>query len=269
MLIDAPGAQVADVASTLSSYGIHASFAVAKPSGPWCRASYGYHDQALPRLPDGGLCALAGRPRRAAPATLHDARRAPLPVCVERTQHRAVAGRPRRGRTARRRRRPAPGQRRRARALRPGEVVEFSVGNAAALQPLLGKLLAGLRGEHLAAVLGRPPDARRRAAAPEGVGGGDWPRSGLTTSARRRAARRCRPPHPGADARRRSTSGSALGVSLKARRSSAAERSSSGAPTTLWPRWTPRRAPAACARSLPATTPRRSRSPRGCAARGR
>ena len=36
--------------------------------------------------------------------------------------------------------------------LRPGEVVEFSVSSAQALEPLLGKLLDGLREEHLAAV---------------------------------------------------------------------------------------------------------------------
>jgi hypothetical protein len=37
-------------------------------------------------------------------------------------------------------------------SLRPGEVVEFSVANAQALQPLLAKLLEGLHEEHLTAV---------------------------------------------------------------------------------------------------------------------
>jgi hypothetical protein len=36
--------------------------------------------------------------------------------------------------------------------LRPGEVVEFHVSGTQALEPLLGKLLDGLREEHLAAV---------------------------------------------------------------------------------------------------------------------
>jgi hypothetical protein len=37
-------------------------------------------------------------------------------------------------------------------SLRPGEVVEFNVANAQALQPLLDKLLEGLHEEHLTAV---------------------------------------------------------------------------------------------------------------------
>jgi hypothetical protein len=37
-------------------------------------------------------------------------------------------------------------------SLRPGEVVEFNVANARALEPLLAKLLEGLREEHLTAV---------------------------------------------------------------------------------------------------------------------
>jgi hypothetical protein len=37
-------------------------------------------------------------------------------------------------------------------SLRPGEVVEFNVASAAALEPLLAKLLDGLHEEHLTAV---------------------------------------------------------------------------------------------------------------------
>src|SRR5205807_10317516 len=48
VLIDAPAGQVSAVASALSAYGVHASFAVAKPSWPVVTSVSSYHDQALP-----------------------------------------------------------------------------------------------------------------------------------------------------------------------------------------------------------------------------
>ncbi|HET8980490.1 MAG TPA: NAD-dependent epimerase/dehydratase family protein, partial [Solirubrobacteraceae bacterium] len=55
VLINAPAGQVPELASVLSTYGIHASFAVAQPSSPVITTVSSYHDQALPRLPNGGL----------------------------------------------------------------------------------------------------------------------------------------------------------------------------------------------------------------------
>jgi hypothetical protein len=55
VLIDAPPSQVPELARTLSAYGLHASFAVGQPSWPLVTSVSSNHDQALPRLPTGGL----------------------------------------------------------------------------------------------------------------------------------------------------------------------------------------------------------------------
>jgi hypothetical protein len=152
VLIDAPAAQVPMLASTLSADGIHASFAVAQPSGTEVTTVYSYHDQALPRLPDGGLVRWLG-----ARGLLHR-----LSIRLRDGRHFLYASNG-----------PSLGQWLMAHGaggklvagavrlqdaddslgfLRPGEVVEFNVANASGLQPLLSKLLSGLHHEHLAAV---------------------------------------------------------------------------------------------------------------------
>src|SRR5205807_10404469 len=55
VLIDAPGEQIPALAGVLSSYGIHASFALGEPSSPVETSVLSYGDQALPQLPHGGL----------------------------------------------------------------------------------------------------------------------------------------------------------------------------------------------------------------------
>ncbi len=152
VLIDAPGAQVPMLASTLSAYGIHASFAVGQPSGTVVTSVYSYHDQALPRLPGGGLVRWLGERGQ-----LHR-----LSILMRDGRHFLYASNS-----------PSLGQWLMAHGaggklvagavrlqdaddalgfLRPGEVVEVSVASAATLQPLLDKLLSGLHAEHLAAV---------------------------------------------------------------------------------------------------------------------
>jgi hypothetical protein len=152
VLIDAPPSQVPEVARTLSAYGLHASFAVAQPSWPLVTSVSSNHDQALPRLPTGGLVRWMG-----ARGELHK-----LLELMGYQRHFLYASSG-----------PSIGQWLVAHGaggklvegavrlqdaddslgpLRPGEVVEFSVSSAQALEPLLGKLLDGLREEHLAAV---------------------------------------------------------------------------------------------------------------------
>ena len=152
VLIDAPAAQVPAVARTLSTYGLHASFAVGKPSWPVVTSVSNNHDQAMPRLPTGGLLRWLG-----ARGELHK-----LLQLMGYQRHFLYASSG-----------PSIGQWLVAHgaggklvegavrlqdaddplgSLRPGEVVEFNVANARALQPLLAKLLEGLREEHLTAV---------------------------------------------------------------------------------------------------------------------
>jgi UDP-glucose 4-epimerase len=60
ILVDAPAAQVAQVAGDLSARGIRASFSVDRSYSPGLLSLYG--DQAVPRLPTGGLVRWLGTP---------------------------------------------------------------------------------------------------------------------------------------------------------------------------------------------------------------
>ena len=152
VLIDAPSSQVPAVARALSTYGLHASFAVGKPSWPVVTSVSSNHDQAMPRLPTGGLVRWLG-----ARGELHK-----LLQLMGYQRHFLYASSG-----------PSIGQWLVAHgaggklvegavrlqdaddslgSLRPGEVVEFNVASAQALQPLLAKLIDGLREEHLTAV---------------------------------------------------------------------------------------------------------------------
>ena len=152
VLIDAPAAAVPTLAGMLSADGIHASFAVAQSSSPIESSVSSYHDQALPRLPTGGLVRWLGTR-----GELHK-----LIVSMGYRHHFLYASSG-----------PSLGQWLFAHGaggrlvagavriqdaddplgnLRAGEVVEVHVSNYGALQPLLAKLLTGLREDHLAAV---------------------------------------------------------------------------------------------------------------------
>jgi hypothetical protein len=152
VLIDAPRSQVAAMAGMLSSYGIHASFTLGQASSPVETTVLSYGDQALPRLPTGGLVRWMG-----ARGQLHR-----LITSMGYGRHflyassgpsvgqwliahgaggRLVAG------AVRLQDRDDPLGR-----LRPGEVVEVAVTSPRQLTALLGKLVVGLRANHLAAV---------------------------------------------------------------------------------------------------------------------
>jgi hypothetical protein len=152
VLIDAPGAQVPTLASTLSAYGIHASFAVGQPSGTVVTSVYSYHDQALPRLPNGGLLRWLGErgQLRRLSVMMRDGRHflyaSSGPSLGQWLVAHGAGGKLVAGAVRLQDADDPLG------FLHPGEVVEVSVGSADGILPLLDKLLAGLRMEHLAAV---------------------------------------------------------------------------------------------------------------------
>src|SRR6202012_3946174 len=152
VLIDAPSSQAPEVARPLSAYGLHASFAAGQASSPVVTSVSSNHDQALPELPGGGLVRWMG-----ARGELH--RLQPLigyqhhflyasngPSIGQWLVANGAGGKLVAGAVRLQDADDSLG------SLRPGEVVEFSVGSAQALEPLLGKLLEGLREEHLSPV---------------------------------------------------------------------------------------------------------------------
>ena len=152
VLIDAPASQVPEVARTLSSYGLHASFAVGQPSGSVVTSVSSNHDQALPRLPTGGLVRWLGargelhRLQGLTGYRRHFLYASSGPSLGQWLVANGAGGRLVQGAVRLEDADDSLG------SLRPGEVVEFSIANAQALQPLLGKLLDGLHEEHLTAV---------------------------------------------------------------------------------------------------------------------
>jgi hypothetical protein len=152
VLIDAPRTEVSQLAGTLSSYGIHASFTLGQASPPIETTVLSYGDQALPRLPTGGLVrwlGARGQLRRlitSMGSSRHFLYASSGPsvgqwLIAHGAGGRLVAG-------AVRLQDPDDSLGR----LRPGEVVEVAITNQRQLMPLLGKLMLGLRANHLAAV---------------------------------------------------------------------------------------------------------------------
>jgi UDP-glucose 4-epimerase len=156
VLVDAPSGEVPELAGLLSSYGIHASFSVRQPSYPLDVSVVSNGDQAVPRLPDGGLVRWLG--------TRGELKKLVGPLGHGKTFAYVSNG-------------PSLGQWLFAHGaggrlvagavhlvdaddsvgrLRPGEFIEVSLYNPRELEPLLTKLLTGLRDYHLSAVpLGR------------------------------------------------------------------------------------------------------------------
>ncbi len=156
ILVDAPGTQIPALASALSTYGIHASFAVDQPTSPVQSTVMTYHDQALPRLPHGGLVRWLG--------TRGELRRldgwgghrhkflyaSSGPSLGQWLFAHNAGGRLVAGAVLLRDSDDSVG------ALRAGEVVEVNVVSSGQLREVLDKLVLGLRQDHLAAVpLGR------------------------------------------------------------------------------------------------------------------
>ena len=55
MLVDAPASEIPTIANYLSERGIRASFTMSRPADPQEPIVVAYGDQAVPRLPNGGL----------------------------------------------------------------------------------------------------------------------------------------------------------------------------------------------------------------------
>jgi UDP-glucose 4-epimerase len=156
VLIDAPGSQIPALADLLSSYGVHASFALAKPSSPVITSVSSYGDQALPRLPTGGLVrwlGTRGQLRRLIDSMgyrRHFLYSSSGPSLGQWLFAHGAGGRLVAGAVRLKDRDDTLGQ------LKPGEVIEFSFQTPNQFAPLLVKLLNRLREDHLAAVsLGR------------------------------------------------------------------------------------------------------------------
>jgi UDP-glucose 4-epimerase len=152
VLVDAPANQVPQLASLLSAYGIHASFSLGQASSPVEETVFDDGDQAIARLPNSGIVRWLG--------TRGELRRVEGPMATHHHFLYSSSG-------------PSLGQWLFAHgvggqliagavrlhdaddslgALHPGEVVEFTVGSAAQLATVVGKLVNGLHEDHLAAV---------------------------------------------------------------------------------------------------------------------
>ena len=150
VLIDAPAAQLPVLASALSARGVHASFAV-DPRVSGSSAALNYGDQVLPRLPNGGLVRWLG-----ARGQLHHLLRelgfgrhflyaSHGPSVGQWLIAHGAGGRLIGGAVLLDDRGDSLG------AVRPGEVIEVSVGGGQA-QAWLNALVHTLRAEHLTAV---------------------------------------------------------------------------------------------------------------------
>ncbi|MGH2872779.1 MAG: hypothetical protein ACRDL5_10025, partial [Solirubrobacteraceae bacterium] len=152
VLVDAPAGDVPALASEFARYGLHASFAIGRPSDPVVDSVLGHHDQAVPWLPGGGLFRWLGE-RGQLERMLH---------WLGDGHHFLYASRG-----------PSLGQWLVAHgaggslvegavkvqdaddpfgALHAGEVIEFDVTSSHGLAPLLARLNRGLHEEHLSAV---------------------------------------------------------------------------------------------------------------------
>ena len=235
-----PAARSRRSPALLSSYGIHASFSLGQASSPVeDDACCGYGDQALPRLPTGGLVRWLGARGELRALIGLDGRSPPLPVRVERAERRPVAGRPRA---------PAGGwwparsgsrtATTRSARCTPARSSSSRSRARASSTPLLDKLLSGLHSGSPRRGPGRAADPRRRPAR------SSWAQPRGPDGSTRRHARARRSGCDGVAHRTPVVTSRTLDalvgaqVRSRSRRFSAAARSSSAAPTTRSPRWT-------------------------------
>jgi UDP-glucose 4-epimerase len=156
VMIDAPGSQIPALAQLLHAEGIHASFTLAQASVPVEATVISYGDQAVPRLPTGGLVRWLGTrgelQRLVGPLGYghHFLYASSGPSIGQWLFAHGAGGRLVAGQVRLQDVDDPLGR------LKPGEVVELTITSSAQLQPLLNKLVGELRSEHLAAVsLGR------------------------------------------------------------------------------------------------------------------
>jgi hypothetical protein len=151
VLVDAPGTQVPALASTLLASGMHVSFTLDSALSGSELGIMRMGDQAVPRLPTGGLVRWLGTRGQLhhLVATMGYSRHflyaSRGPSIGQWLLAHGAGGRPVAGAV-----RLDPGDS--VGTLRAGEVVELSVANASQLDPLLTKLRQALDAEHLTAV---------------------------------------------------------------------------------------------------------------------
>ncbi len=152
VLIDAPGNQIPALASVLSTYDIHASFSLGQPYSPAQEIVSDNGDQAMPRLPTGGLVRWLGTRGELHQliGSLGDRHHflytSSGPSLGQWLFAHGAGGRLVEGAVHLRDPDDSLGP------LHPGEVVELSITTPGQLGPLLTKLLDGLTEDHLAAV---------------------------------------------------------------------------------------------------------------------
>jgi len=152
ILVNAPGGQIQQLAAMLSTHGIHASFSLGRASSPVQTTVLRHGDQALPRLPTGGLVrwlGTRGELRHLGGVTgdrRHFLYASSGPSLGQWLFAHGAGGRLVAGAVRLEDNDDPLGN------LRPGEVVEVTITNPNQLRPLLEKLLGGLRADHLAAV---------------------------------------------------------------------------------------------------------------------
>jgi hypothetical protein len=152
VIVDAPGSQIAALASDLSGHGIRASFAVDNTGSVQASSVTSFNDQALPRLPQEGLVrwlSTRGQLHRLVGMTggrHHFLYATSGPSLGQWLFAHHAGGRLVAGAVQLHDADDTLGD------LRPGEVVELRVSSEQQLQQVLGKLVLGLHEGHLAAV---------------------------------------------------------------------------------------------------------------------
>jgi UDP-glucose 4-epimerase len=152
VIVDAPGSQIAALASDLSGHGIRASFAVDNTGSVQASSVTSFNDQALPRLPQEGLVrwlSTRGQLDRLVGMTggrHHFLYATSGPSIGQWLFAHHAGGRLVAGAVQLHDADDTLGD------LRPGEVVELRVSSEQQLQQVLGKLVLGLHEGHLAAV---------------------------------------------------------------------------------------------------------------------
>jgi hypothetical protein len=153
VLVDAPAAEVPALASALWDRGVRVSFAVDQVSAPAVGSALVYGDQAVPRLPNGGLVRWLGASRRLHHLShafgfsphhfLYTSNGPSLGqwLIAHGAGGRLIAGAVR-----------VDDRGDQLAVLHPGEIVELSVNDLATLRPLLAELARRLHAEHLTAV---------------------------------------------------------------------------------------------------------------------
>jgi UDP-glucose 4-epimerase len=152
VIVDAPGGQIAALASDLSGHGIRASFAVDNTGSAQASSVTSFNDQALPRLPREGLVrwlSTRGQLHRLVGTTggrHHFLYATSGPSIGQWLFAHHAGGRLVAGAVQLHDADDALGD------LRPGEVIELRVSSDQQLHQVLGKLVVGLREGHLDAV---------------------------------------------------------------------------------------------------------------------